>query len=157
MLGRLGLSVPLVQAPMAGVSTPEMAAAVSNAGALGSIAVGATDAANARRMIEDVRARTDRAFNVNLFVHSAPKPDPIKESAWLDRLAPYREELTGFLLVAGCSLRPGPEGQEPTVEVVRTAHARCERGRCGHDLRGHDLHDHDLRDHFFVHAVLEAL
>ncbi|MET0138266.1 MAG: nitronate monooxygenase, partial [Sphingobium sp.] len=43
----LGVSVPIVQAPMAGVSTPELAAAVSNAGGLGSIAVGATDAAGA--------------------------------------------------------------------------------------------------------------
>ena len=47
-LNRLGLSVPLVQAPMAGVSTPALAAAVSNAGALGSIGVGATDAAGSR-------------------------------------------------------------------------------------------------------------
>lgn len=92
MLDRLGLSVPLVQAPMAGVSTPELAAAVSNAGALGSIAIGATDADGACRMIEKVRAQTDRAFNVNLFVHSAPRPDPVADAAWLDRLAPIFAE-----------------------------------------------------------------
>lgn len=85
---RLGLSIPLVQAPMAGVSTPALAAAVSNAGALGSIAVGATDAAGARAMIAEVRARTTRAFNVNLFVHAEPMPDPAREAAWLDWLAP---------------------------------------------------------------------
>ncbi|WP_263596171.1 nitronate monooxygenase [Brevundimonas aurantiaca] len=44
LIEQLGLTAPIVQAPMAGVSTPAMAAAVSNAGALGSIAVGATDA-----------------------------------------------------------------------------------------------------------------
>ncbi len=74
---------------MAGVSTPSLAATVSNAGALGSIAVGATDAAGARAMIEETRARTDRAFNVNLFVHGAARADPAREAAWLEWLAPY--------------------------------------------------------------------
>ncbi len=46
-LRRIGISSPIIQAPMAGVSTPEMAAAVSNAGALGSIAVGHVDAESA--------------------------------------------------------------------------------------------------------------
>ncbi|PTQ12403.1 nitronate monooxygenase [Sphingomonas oleivorans] len=88
MLDRLGISLPIVQAPMAGVSTPTLAAAVSNAGGLGSIGVGATDAAGARAMIEEVRARTDRAFNVNLFVHGAAKANPKREAAWLEWLAP---------------------------------------------------------------------
>ncbi len=67
----LGIDLPLVQAPMAGVSSPAMAAAVSDAGALGSIGVGATDAAGARAMIAAVRERTRRPFNVNLFCHHA--------------------------------------------------------------------------------------
>lgn len=87
-LDRLGLSVPLIQAPMAGVSTPALAAAVSNAGALGSIGVGATDAAGARAMIEEIRDRTDRAFNVNLFVHPKAKADSAREAEWLAWLAP---------------------------------------------------------------------
>ena len=40
LLEKLGIDLPIIQAPMAGVSTPEMAAAVSNAGGLGSIGVG---------------------------------------------------------------------------------------------------------------------
>ncbi|MDV6332669.1 nitronate monooxygenase [Asticcacaulis sp. 201] len=87
-LDRLGLSVPLVQAPMAGVSTPELAAAVSNAGALGSISVGATNAEGARLMIAELKSRTERPFNVNLFVHHTPTPDPAREAAWLDWLTP---------------------------------------------------------------------
>lgn len=39
-------------------------------------------------MIEEVRARTDRTFNVNLFVHGTPKADPDREAAWLSALAP---------------------------------------------------------------------
>lgn len=92
LIDRLGLSVPLVQAPMAGVSTPALAAAVAEQGALGSIGVGATDAGGARAMIEETRARTNRAFNVNLFVHRDPVADPAREVAWLDALAPLFNE-----------------------------------------------------------------
>ena len=91
-LDRLGLSIPLIQAPMAGVSTSTLAAAVSNGGALGSIGVGAMDAAGARAIIEEVRGRTDRAFNVNLFVHGRAKADPVREAAWLEWLTPLFTE-----------------------------------------------------------------
>lgn len=92
MLDRLGVTLPIVQAPMAGVSTPALAAEVSNAGGLGSIGVGATDAGGARAMIEALRAGTGRAFNVNLFVHGAAKADPVREAAWLAWLAPFFAE-----------------------------------------------------------------
>jgi len=85
---RLGLTVPVVQAPMAGTSTPTLAAAVSNAGALGSIAVGAVDAVAAERMIADTRAKTDRPFNVNVFCHQPATANAEVERAWIDRLAP---------------------------------------------------------------------
>jgi nitronate monooxygenase len=91
-LDRLGLTLPVIQAPMAGVSTPAMAAAVSNAGALGSIAVGATDAGGARAMIAETRALTERAFNVNLFVHGPAQPDPARDAAWLEWLTPVFAE-----------------------------------------------------------------
>ena len=91
-LQQLGIPIPIVQAPMAGVATPELAAAVSNAGALGSIGVGASDAAGARAMIRAVRARTDRAFNVNLFVHATPRADASRERQWLAALQPLFEE-----------------------------------------------------------------
>src|SRR3954470_6517601 len=88
LLRRLGIDLPIIQAPMAGVSTPEMAAAVSNAGGLGSIGIGAADPKTARAMIRAVRALTDRPFLVNVFCHAPAVPDPARESAWLSRLAP---------------------------------------------------------------------
>ncbi len=88
LIEQLGLTVPIIQAPMAGVSTPQMAAAVCDAGALGSIAVGATNANGASRMIAETRVLTDRPFNVNLFVHAAPRRDVAVESAWLQALTP---------------------------------------------------------------------
>ena len=90
-LDRLRVGPPIVQAPMAGVSTPELAAAVSNAGGLGSIGVGATDAAGARAMIDAVRARTGRPFNVNLFVHATAKAEAAREQVWLQALQPLFE------------------------------------------------------------------
>jgi nitronate monooxygenase len=88
LLRRLGIELPIIQAPMAGVSTPEMAAAVSNAGGLGSIGIGAADPESARGMIRAVRALTDRPFNVNVFCHAPAAPDPARETAWASRLAP---------------------------------------------------------------------
>ena len=88
LLDRLGVSIPIVQAPMAGVSTPALAAAVSEAGALGSIGVGAATVADAAAMIAQVRERTGRAFNVNVFAHRTPRPDPAREGAWVQALTP---------------------------------------------------------------------
>jgi len=88
LVERFQLDLPLIQAPMAGVSTPLLAASVSNAGGLGSIGLGATDADGARKMIGEMRDRTPRAFNVNLFVHRTPRPDPVREAAWLETLSP---------------------------------------------------------------------
>lgn len=73
---------------MAGVSTPEMAAAVSNAGGLGSIGVGAADAETTRLMIAAVRTMTDRPVNVNVFCNQPAIVDAAREEAWLDRLGP---------------------------------------------------------------------
>src|SRR3954463_2580264 len=87
-LDRLGVTLPIIQAPMAGVSTPALAAAVCNAGALGSIAVGATDAAGARATIAELRALTSRPFNVNAFVNAPAQPNAVREAAWLAALAP---------------------------------------------------------------------
>src|SRR5579862_919765 len=88
LLDLLNIELPIVQAPMAGVSTAAMAAAVANAGALGSIGVGATDAAGARAMIAAVRERSARSLNVNVFCHRPARSDHAIEAAWLERLRP---------------------------------------------------------------------
>ena len=89
LLKRLGIQLPIIQAPMAGVSTPAMAAAVSNTGGVGSIGVGNVDAETARTMIRQVKALTDRPFNVNVFCHLPAIADPEKEAAWLRFLSPH--------------------------------------------------------------------
>jgi nitronate monooxygenase len=102
LLDALELRWPIIQAPMAGVSTPAMAAAVSNAGGLGSIGVGASNAAGARAMIAELSAKTTHAFNVNVFCHRPATTRPHVESAWLARLRPEFERLGA---VAPTSLR----------------------------------------------------
>jgi nitronate monooxygenase len=70
------LDIPIVLAPLAGgPSTPELAAAVSNAGGLGFVAAGYLKADALRDRIAKTRSLTDRPFGVNLFV-PGPKSDP---------------------------------------------------------------------------------
>jgi len=88
LLDRLGVRLPIIQAPMAGTSTPRLAAAVTEAGGLGSIAVGAVKAAAARDMIAAVRQATRGPFNVNVFCHRPARRDRTRETAWLQALAP---------------------------------------------------------------------
>jgi nitronate monooxygenase len=67
LLDLLGVRYPLVQAPMANNAPPALAAAVSEAGALGSIAGAALSPDELRAAIREVREATDRPFAVNLF------------------------------------------------------------------------------------------
>ncbi|SEF81762.1 NAD(P)H-dependent flavin oxidoreductase [Marinobacterium lutimaris] len=87
LTARLGIH-PIIQAPMAGVATPELAAAVSNAGGLGSLGIGASTLPQAREMIEQTRALTSGPFNVNVFCHQPALRDPTLEAAWIEHLKP---------------------------------------------------------------------
>jgi nitronate monooxygenase len=89
---KLGILFPVIQAPMAGVSTPELAAAVSNAGGLGSLGIGASTINQARTMIEQTHRLTEQPFNVNVFCHAPATRDPDREKAWLAHLAPLFSE-----------------------------------------------------------------
>lgn len=91
LLQRLGLRLPIIQAPMAGVSTPAMAATVSHYGGLGSLGVGAMTAKQAQASIDQFRALSQGPLNVNVFVHRPAQADPAKEAAWLQRLGPEFE------------------------------------------------------------------
>jgi len=92
LLKQLGIAHPIVQAPMAGVSTPQLAAAVTNSGALGSLGIGASTAAQAREMIEQTQALTSGPFNVNVFCHQPARRDAEMEAGWVKHLAPLFAE-----------------------------------------------------------------
>ena len=79
----------LLQAPMAGVSTPAMAAAVSSHGGLGGVAVGHLSPEQAEKTLAETRERLGRSdFNVNLFCHRPARVAPEVEEAWLSSLRP---------------------------------------------------------------------
>jgi len=100
---QLGIAYPIVQAPMAGGSTrPELVVAVSEAGALGSLAGGALAPEALATAIREVRRLTRRPFAVNLFVpDAAPPPSEAEVAAAVAALDPIRREL-------GLGARPGP-------------------------------------------------
>ena len=69
---QLGIRLPIIQAPMAGgPSTPELVAAVSQAGGLGSFGFAYTQPETMQHDVEAVRARTHLPFNLNLFASPA--------------------------------------------------------------------------------------
>ncbi len=78
----------VVQAPMAGTSTPDLAVAVCKAGGLGFVALGALNGAGAARAIRAVRQGTDRVFGVNLFCHAPARRDAAREAGWIETLRP---------------------------------------------------------------------
>src|SRR4051812_45982850 len=83
------LSVPVVQAPLAGgPSTPALAAAVSDAGGLGFVASGYKTAGAMREDIAATRAATDRPFGVNVFAPPAATADPEVVARYAARLEP---------------------------------------------------------------------
>jgi nitronate monooxygenase len=93
-LQQLQLQHPIIQAPLAGGGdTPELVAAVGNAGALGFIGAAYLDPSQIQQATQSVRAKTSRPFGINLF---APQPTPEVPSDFenaLKRLEPYFAEL----------------------------------------------------------------
>lgn len=89
----LDIEWPIVQAPMAGTSTPAMAAAVTNAGGLGSLGVGAMTPDAAEAAIEAFRARSTGPLNVNVFCHRPARADHARQASWLERLRPEFERV----------------------------------------------------------------
>ncbi len=89
----LGTSLPILQAPMAGSQGSALAAAVSNAGALGALPCAMLSPDAMRKELLALRAATDKPFNVNFFCHAEPPPSPEREAAFMASLAPYDREL----------------------------------------------------------------
>jgi nitronate monooxygenase len=90
---RLGLDAPILLAPMAGITTPALAAAVAGAGALGALGCAFTQPEAMKRDAAAVRALTDGPFQLNFF--AAPQPAAVAAENQHDALAAvagyYRE------------------------------------------------------------------
>lgn len=83
----LHITYPIIQAPMLGVTTPEMVAAASNTGGLGSLPVGGLSPERTKSLIRQTKALTSRPFAVNLFANSMEAPKEEQMLAMQDFLA----------------------------------------------------------------------
>ena len=77
---------------MAGAMDFELAAAVSEAGGLGSLPAAMLTPDQLRDQVAKFRSRTVKPLNVNFFCHAPPTPDPAREARWRERLMPYYRE-----------------------------------------------------------------
>lgn len=126
----LGIRLPIIQAPMASASTPAMAAAVSKAGALGSLGAAYSQPEAMQRDAEALRVLTDRPFNVNLFV--SPQPAPVVAAAQRGAL----EAVFGYYRALGlpepdpvrAPYAPDLEAQLRAIEAIRPAVFSCHLG-----------------------------
>ena len=88
----LGIEIPIIQAPMAGVQGSELAVAVSCAGGLGSLPCAMLTHDALQQELQAIKAGTSNPINVNFFCHSTPIPNEKREAAWRTLLTPYFEE-----------------------------------------------------------------
>ncbi len=93
LIDLLEIDLPIVQAPMAGAQGSELAAAVSSAGALGSLPCAMLTPDGAHEEVARIRAASNRGFAMNFFCHRPPAPNPAAEAKWRSRLSPYYAEL----------------------------------------------------------------
>jgi nitronate monooxygenase len=113
-----GVDYPIIGAPMAGACTTELTVAISNAGGLGPLAAAAMTPEAIRKEIAEVRKRTHKPFNVNLFVLGETKPEAKQVARALELLAPIREELG---LPPGTPLEKYSQETAAQIEVLLEA------------------------------------
>src|SRR5271166_3071774 len=89
----VGVELPIIQAPMAGVQGSALAVAVSNAGGLGSLPCAMLGLDALRAELTTIKAQTNKPFNVNFFCHVPPTPDIGREKVWRAALSSYYDEL----------------------------------------------------------------
>jgi enoyl-[acyl-carrier protein] reductase II len=104
----LGIEVPILQGGMAWVATPELAAAVSNAGGLGVVGAGTAPPEVVRRLLRRTRELTDRPFGANV---------PLFASGAEQALQVFVEEKVAVVTTGGGN--PGP-----FIEPLRQAGIR---------------------------------
>lgn len=93
ILDLLGIELPIIQGPLAGVTGPAMVVATCNAGGLGSMPAAMLDVEQLRQALTTIGEQTDKPFNVNFFCHQPPAFDEQRAAAWKQRLKPYYQEL----------------------------------------------------------------
>lgn len=119
----LGIELPIIQAPMAGVQGSALAVAVSNAGALGSLPCAMLGLDAMRKELAAIKAQTGKPYNVNFFCHAPPTPSASREAAWRAALAPYYQEygIDAGTIPAGPGRTPFSREAADVLEPFRPA------------------------------------
>lgn len=117
----LGIELPIIQAPMAGVQGSAMTVAVSNAGGLGSLPCAMLTPDALRSELQAITAQTARPYNVNFFCHTPPAPDAAREADWRTALAPYYAEfgIDAASVPAGGGRTPFDAGAAELLDAFR--------------------------------------
>lgn len=113
----LGIELPIIQAPMAGVQGRALAVAVSNAGALGSLPCAMLGLEAMRDELVAIKAQTLKPFNVNFFCH-APPSNAEREAVWQTTLSPYYQEYGLDVSIVPAGPGRGPFSHE-AADVLR--------------------------------------
>ena len=123
LLNQLGLTVPVVQAPMAGANGSRMVIEVCRAGGLGSLPCAMLTLEQIEQEVCLIRSATDRSFNLNFFCHDPVEPTETQITAWTKTLEPYYKALNVSLsdAVAGVSRAPFDEAACCLVEDYKPA------------------------------------
>jgi nitronate monooxygenase len=111
---RLNIRWPILQAPMGWLSTPALAAAVSNAGGLGGIGMWGFSAEDAERRIAGFRQQSGGSLNVNYPLW--PEPEITADVA-----DPMRRRLQAHYDAKGLGPVPKPEGAASDVSPEHLA------------------------------------
>lgn len=115
----LDFRVPIVLAPMGGSSTPQLVAAVSEAGGFGILPAAYSTPEEIAAGVAAIRARTGRPFGINLFVEEQPySGDPSRIAAAHARLQSYRAELG---ITQPAVPAPPPEMYAAQIDAVLAA------------------------------------
>ena len=93
MLKQFDVHIPIIQAPMAGVTSPAFVAASCEAGALGFIGAGYLDGQETKKFIQQVKNLTNKSFGVNVFIQEEAKIDVMVLQEARTALQPIYDEL----------------------------------------------------------------
>lgn len=110
----LDIQYPIIQSPMFGVTTPQMTAATSNAGCLGSLALADLSPENCIKLINDTQKLTNRPFAVNIFVNQVPEINDTLTKQYL-KAKKFMEDLAG---------KNGLEVILPELNTLKITHYR---------------------------------
>lgn len=110
----LGIELPIIQAPMAGVQDSALALAVSSAGGLGSLPCGMLSHDALRAELATIKAQTKKPINLNFFCHTAPAFNAEHENRWRELLQPYFDEYG----LDASDITPGPERRPFSHDVA---------------------------------------